>query len=74
MCEKRKRKNGAENWLGYCPAMSQYSYCIMTWWAGRLLGLVMCVSQYNHHIVTGAAVARELYCNTKFLGFRCIAT
>ena len=23
--EKRKKKNGAENGLGYCPTMSQYN-------------------------------------------------
>ena len=28
----------AENLLGYCPAVSQYSSnCIVTWWAGRLI-------------------------------------
>ena len=28
----------------------------------------MSVSQYNHCVVTGAAMARELYCNLRLLG------
>ena len=30
MCEKKEKKKGAENLLGYCPTVSQYSgelYC-----------------------------------------------
>ena len=52
--EKRKKKNGAKNWLGYCPTVSQYNgklYCDITGFGG-LLGQVVSVSQYNHCIVT----------------------
>ena len=54
MKKKTKNKNGVENWLGYCPTVSQYNeklYCDTAGFGG-LLGLVVSVSQYNHCIMT----------------------